>query len=352
MVNYKDPATIAKDSEVVVKLWHVTNGIYIWEFFTTLYYEWDVIRDIAPTDGRYGFVYSLARVNTLLSVILNIVGFDSTGKINCQVWVSFLAIFSSTAFVSATLLIVLRVCVSHALLSFFRSKSLKECWQNRHLEQGEDYFCNRNGYMVTETSLFLLATIRLRSSWSPEANACIMTNFDSTKYSSISSLSSDLALLIIMLIGLLRLRCEGGGVFALGRTLWKQGLIWLLLATIAELPPVVFFILNLNDNPKSWYGHSDNFCNEAVSLSHKHLLFQYSFWFTRESPRNWALSVRHTGPAWADSARPDGGLRAHGIRPVFIVAMGRSGASITDPEVYKAHEVSFNVDVESGLEEK
>ena len=49
-----------------------------------------------------------------------------------------------------------------------------------------------------------------------------MTNFDSTKYSSISSLSSDLALLIIMLIGLLRLRCEGGGVFALGRTLWKQ----------------------------------------------------------------------------------------------------------------------------------
>lgn len=32
--------------------------------------------------------------------------------------------------------------------------------------------------------------------------------------------------------------------------------------------------------------------------------------------------------------------------------MGRSGASITDPEVYKAHEVSFNVDVESGLEEK
>jgi hypothetical protein len=32
--------------------------------------------------------------------------------------------------------------------------------------------------------------------------------------------------------------------------------------------------------------------------------------------------------------------------------MGRSGASITDPEVYKAHEVSFNVDVESGLEKK
>jgi hypothetical protein len=49
-----------------------------------------------------------------------------------------------------------------------------------------------------------------------------MGNFDSTKYSSITSFSSDLALLLIMLIGLLRLRREGGGAFALGRTLWKQ----------------------------------------------------------------------------------------------------------------------------------
>ena len=26
-------------------------------------------------------------------------------------------------------------------------KVLKEAWQNRHLEQGEDYFCNRNGHV-------------------------------------------------------------------------------------------------------------------------------------------------------------------------------------------------------------
>jgi hypothetical protein len=43
---------------------------------------------------------------------------------------------------------MLRVCVSHMLQSLSRSKVLKESWQNRHLEQGEDYFCNRNGHMV------------------------------------------------------------------------------------------------------------------------------------------------------------------------------------------------------------
>ncbi|KAF8487402.1 hypothetical protein DFH94DRAFT_26034 [Russula ochroleuca] len=225
MVNYNDPATVAKDSEAVVKLWHLMDGVYIWEFLTTLDYEWDVIRGHRPYRWTI-WVYSLARVNTLLSVIFNIIGFDVTSEINCQVWVTFFAIFSSLAFISATLLIVLRVIA---------------VWNKAKI-----IFVIAMAIWLTEISSFLLGTIRLRAKWSPEANTCIMGNFDSTKYSSITSFSSDLALLLIMLIGLLRLRREGGGAFALGRTLWKQGLIWLLLATIAEVPPVVLLILNLN----------------------------------------------------------------------------------------------------------
>ncbi|KAI0299462.1 hypothetical protein BC826DRAFT_33233 [Russula brevipes] len=36
-------------------------------------------------------------------------------------------------------------------------------------------------------------------------------------------------------------------MFALGHLLWKQGVIWLLLATVAEVPPTMFVFLNLND---------------------------------------------------------------------------------------------------------
>jgi hypothetical protein len=64
-----------------------------------------------------------------------------------------------------------------------------------------------------------------------------------------------------MLIGLLRLRFHEPGVYGLGRLMWRQvrvfallasrgspsidtlpvrkGILWLLLATIAEIPPVV-----------------------------------------------------------------------------------------------------------------
>jgi len=36
-------------------------------------------------------------------------------------------------------------------------------------------------------------------------------------------------------------------MFDLGRLLWKQGVIYLFVATIAEIPPAVFLFLNLND---------------------------------------------------------------------------------------------------------
>jgi hypothetical protein len=50
-----------------------------------------------------------------------------------------------------------------------------------------------------------------------------------------------------MLVGLLKLRRRDGGTFGLVRLLWKQGVIWLALATAAEIPPVVLIILDVNN---------------------------------------------------------------------------------------------------------
>jgi hypothetical protein len=47
-------------------------------------------------------------------------------------------------------------------------------------------------------------------------------NFDSNKINVIATLTTDIALLLIMLIGLLRLRLTAGGALSLGRILWKQ----------------------------------------------------------------------------------------------------------------------------------
>jgi hypothetical protein len=93
----------------------------------------------------------------------------------------------------------------------------------------------------------------------PEQAACAVDNFDSTKITVVASLVTDIGLLLIMLIGLLRFRLESSGAMNLAHILWNQvqwlhlpltviflklnfcckGLIWLLVATIAEVPASV-----------------------------------------------------------------------------------------------------------------
>jgi hypothetical protein len=49
-----------------------------------------------------------------------------------------------------------------------------------------------------------------------------MPNAETSKPTIISTFATDVALLLIMLAGILRLRRRGGGWFDLGRLIWKQ----------------------------------------------------------------------------------------------------------------------------------
>jgi len=53
MANFPDPqvdiVTSAQQVHLtIVKLWHAVGGLYIWEYFTTLDYEWRVIQRRLP----------------------------------------------------------------------------------------------------------------------------------------------------------------------------------------------------------------------------------------------------------------------------------------------------------------
>jgi len=62
-------------------------------------------------------------------------------------------------------------------------------------------------------------------------------------------LVTDVILLSIMLAGLLRIRRDPPArSMCLPRLLWKQGVVWLAIATAAELPQVLFLYLNMSDS--------------------------------------------------------------------------------------------------------
>ncbi|KAN0141798.1 hypothetical protein V8E53_000260 [Lactarius tabidus] len=266
MVDFQNPAVIEKDFLAVVKLWHLVDGIFLWEFFITLDYEWSIIRGHRPYRWTI-WIYSLARVCTLIAVILNMLAFDSSTPINCQVgiifpvpptlgltkndsaklWVIFELISASLAFAAASILIVLRMCV------YFLSSNGADLPQSVLICDGG--FVESPSGMGTELPWqlrYALGTPTLRSlstlhaAWVPTQSVCVVLNTESTRKNVTATLVTDVVLLLTMLVGLLRMRLHGNSMFGLAEILWRQGLIWLFLATVAEVTPAVFIGLNLN----------------------------------------------------------------------------------------------------------
>jgi len=228
MVNYRDPAKVARDLWTVVKLWHTVDGLYIWEFFTTLDYEWSVIRRRRPYQWSI-WVYSLTRLATLWAVILNIIGFDVTNPINCQAWLTFELVFAYVAFASASLLIALRTIA---------------IWNKNKFLIAAVY-----GVWLTNVAFLIRGIVKLRAEWTTAGlqGSCAILNTDSSKANIVAMLVTDVILLAIMLVGLFRLRHRADHPVGLTRLLWTQGVVLLVLATIAQVPPAVFICLNLSD---------------------------------------------------------------------------------------------------------
>ncbi|KAF8499722.1 hypothetical protein F5888DRAFT_105780 [Russula emetica] len=214
------------DSLALMKFWLIVTGIYFWEVVTSLYYEWNVIR------GRQSYqctiwIYSLSRLATLMVVVLNLVSFTVTSPLNCQAMVTSTWTFALLALGASSLLIVLRIVA---------------IWNSNKVIVGI-----AAGVWGVNFALLLAGAVRIRAVWSPVTMACQMINVETNKLSISSLLVTDIFLLLIMLAGLLRFRRGRGGSLDLWRFLWKQGFIWFAIATFADIPQLVFLILNLND---------------------------------------------------------------------------------------------------------
>ncbi|KAI9459951.1 hypothetical protein F5148DRAFT_1218000 [Russula earlei] len=136
-------------------------------------------------------------------MIVNMIGFDSSRPINCQIFAYTAAAtaFGQKLIVSA---IVLGIWVAY-VGTLIHGKSLAQ--------------------MINHSYIWF--AVRYAHVWSPLTNACDVLNSADSKLAIIIALSTDLVLLLIILIGLLRWR-------------FKKGLIWLLLATVAYVPAVMF----------------------------------------------------------------------------------------------------------------
>ncbi|KAF8497393.1 hypothetical protein F5888DRAFT_279772 [Russula emetica] len=210
-----------------MKVWLIMSGIYIWEFITTLDFEWSIIR----RHQRYRWtiwIYSVSRLSGLAVIILVLVNFYGTSPINCQAWVTSGWTFSALGgYGLSSILIMLRIFA---------------IWDKSRVIMAISV-----AIWVINLGFQLEGIVKIRAEWVPAARSCTITNIEICRDFYVNLLVTDVILLIIMLAGLLRLR-RGGVSFYLSHLLWKQGVIWLVIATAAELPQMLLLFLNVNDS--------------------------------------------------------------------------------------------------------
>jgi len=200
------------------------GGLYVWEYFTTLWFEWQVITG----KRRYRWtiwLYSSCRLSALIAIILIFVGFDPTHPINCKSWLQSVFFFAYLAFVFASALIVLRIIAIWEKNLVITTISIT-AW-------------------LVNITFYIRSIARANAVWDQTANTCVILNTKHCIEPITSTLVEDFILLMLMLSGLRRY--GEAGMFGLWRFLYYQGLFWLALVTLAEIPPTVFIMLDLND---------------------------------------------------------------------------------------------------------
>ncbi|KAH9050969.1 hypothetical protein EDB83DRAFT_2522419 [Lactarius deliciosus] len=222
MVDWSSHSTITAENLALAKLVHVIGGIYIWEIVSCLGFEYSVISKKRKFTWPF-LLYLGCRWCPLFAIALQFLGFDVSHKIDCQACVILSFMFAYLSFMCTSALIMLRVIA---------------LWNN-----SKTIIASTCAMWIGNTAIYAYSMSSLSPCPKPSAQSRIQTI---GKISVFSTFATDLILLVLMLAGLKRWKNapKSCGVWRLLRT---QGLIWVMIVTLVELPAAVFIFLNLND---------------------------------------------------------------------------------------------------------
>ncbi|KAH9173730.1 hypothetical protein EDB89DRAFT_685629 [Lactarius sanguifluus] len=223
MVDWHDPAVIILDYFNLTKLLHVLGGAYIWETVMTAGFELDVLRGKQPYRWTI-WIYLGTRYSCLLMFIIFFIHNDS-GHVPCQPFIIANYALSYVSWAFASLIIVLRIIAiwdRNIIVSLIALSTL-----------------------LAGLGLNIRTLTKIESTYNSAFEACLVLKTDSGLVGAAAILAADIMLLMIMLIGLLR-HAHGSSI-GIRNLLYKQCIIWIVLAAVVEIPPLVFYILDLND---------------------------------------------------------------------------------------------------------
>ncbi|KAI0043853.1 hypothetical protein FA95DRAFT_1574840 [Auriscalpium vulgare] len=212
MPDWKDPIIVAQDYLILAKIIHIVAGIAIWEFVVTCDFELAVLTGRRPYRWTI-WIYVGCRVSLLVTLICGIIPLEYT---KCRTSAYF-------AIGLASSMIVLRIIA---------------IW-DRNV-----YACGLAiAVWLGSFALNIRHVTLVHSVYNPVAGVCIPLDTVNNLANGIGIMVSDIGLLALMLAGILRhqpyVHMKLLGRNSLWALLWNQGLMWLVIASVAEVPALV-----------------------------------------------------------------------------------------------------------------
>ncbi|KAI0298452.1 hypothetical protein B0F90DRAFT_702538 [Multifurca ochricompacta] len=329
MVNWHNPVIMLNELGALVKLIHVVDGIYLWEFICNLGFEWSLFR--GRRQWRWtAALYIACRVATVSQVLSDLVGLNVTGQINCKLWMIFTLVFAY----SATTL----------SLSLYALRSIA-VWQ-----RSLPVTVFSAAIVLTNVGAWIRRVVEANSEWEPLTQTCAWEGTRRALLNNGLLLATEVILFLLMAGGIYN-RNPGPRAF---KIMYREGLLWLVAAVLVQTVPVVFLILNLNDAMNIMFIIPSVICTSIGAtrmyrtLSDRQAGNVLDFWETSRDETTGEIRFRRQTQF---VTRTDGG---HGVDTASTTAlpMGRLVRTQQQPderfvERFEARDIELDDDAES-----
>ncbi|KAF9522121.1 hypothetical protein CPB83DRAFT_140360 [Crepidotus variabilis] len=237
MVDWKSPAEIVRDLKVLDKLLHGLFGLYIWEYATSMDFEWEFIT--RKRQFRWPMVfYFLGRYIQLFAMIASLVSLDSPSALPCQSLFRFILFCGFMSIVISSVNLAIRTIA---------------LWGNNKYIIAAVIFA-----ASVQSALVIIITIDINGAWVPTIG-CLVTGGES--YMSalfIYTMCFNAAVFVLTIVKLAKIGTNANSKRLMTQSklttiIFADGLIFFIIALLADIVVIVFIALNLNPILKAMF---------------------------------------------------------------------------------------------------
>ncbi|KAF7351390.1 hypothetical protein MSAN_01570700 [Mycena sanguinolenta] len=223
MPDWNSQTELQIDAGIFVKLNHALLGLYAWEWFISLPFDWEVIT--GRKSFRWPLIFYFANRYLLLGAMAGIlVALDSTQEINCQ------AIYTFNQFAGDAAVGLASINLSLRTLAIWSQNK----WIKIMLI-----------LIILGHWALILQGVLLKAHWEPSINACQLTVSNNRLLAATFTYSMVFDLLVFIL-NAYKLGVKRRSASKLSKMIFKDGLIYFFVAFFFNLIATVFMFLNLN----------------------------------------------------------------------------------------------------------